>query len=82
MRAALILNPVQLLSTLIAEVLARIFGAITNVMKAGNKVTVVGFDTLSVSERVAREGRNPQSGEPISILAKKVVKLKAWNQAY
>lgn len=59
------------------KVLTSIFGIITDAMKAGGKVTLVGFGTFSVSERAAREGRNPQSGETISIPAKKVVKFKA-----
>jgi len=59
------------------QVVASIFGAITDAMKSGDKVTLVGFGTFSVSERAAREGRNPQSGETITIPAKKVVKFKA-----
>lgn len=59
------------------QVVASIFGAITDAMAAGDKVTLIGFGTFSVSERAAREGRNPQSGETMSIPAKKVVKFKA-----
>jgi DNA-binding protein HU-beta len=46
-------------------------------MAAGDKVTLLGFGTFSVSERAAREGRNPQTGETMNIPAKKVVKFKA-----
>jgi DNA-binding protein HU-beta len=49
-------------------------------MKSGDKVTLVGFGTFSVSERAAREGRNPKSGETITIPAKKVVKFKAGSK--
>ena len=59
------------------QVVVSIFGAITDAMAAGDKVTLIGFGTFSVSERAAREGRNPQSGQTISIPAKKVVKFKA-----
>jgi len=59
------------------QVLASIFGAISDAMAAGEKVTLLGFGTFSVSERAAREGRNPQSGKTINIPAKKVVKFKA-----
>jgi DNA-binding protein HU-beta len=59
------------------QVVVSIFGAITDAMAAGDKVTLVGFGTFSVSERAAREGRNPQSGQTMSIPAKKVVKFKA-----
>ena len=54
-----------------------VFGAITDAMAAGDKVTLIGFGTFSVSERAAREGRNPQTGETMNIPAKKVVKFKA-----
>ena len=36
-------------------------------LKKGEKVQLVGFGTFEVSERAAREGRNPQSGEPMTI---------------
>lgn len=58
-------------------VVTSIFGAITDAMAAGDKVTLIGFGTFSVSERSAREGRNPRSGETMNIPAKKVVKFKA-----
>lgn len=51
-------------------------GATSNALKAGDKVTLVGFGTFSVSGRSARKGRNPQTGKEISIEAKKVVKFK------
>ncbi len=45
-------------------------------LKNGNKVTLVGFGTFSVSKRSARKGRNPQSGAEINIPEKTVVKFK------
>ena len=51
--------------------------AIAGAMKEGDKVALVGFGTFSVSERAAREGRNPATGEKMQIAAKKVVKFKA-----
>ncbi|KAB2891075.1 MAG: HU family DNA-binding protein [Desulfobulbaceae bacterium] len=59
------------------KVLNSVFGSITDAVAAGDKVTLVGFGTFAVSERAAREGRNPQSGKAIAIPAKKVVKFKA-----
>ncbi len=59
------------------QVVASLFGAIADAIKSGDKVTLLGFGTFSVSERAAREGRNPQTGEIINISAKKVVKFKA-----
>ncbi|PKH51169.1 HU family DNA-binding protein [Tenacibaculum sp. Bg11-29] len=50
---------------------------VTNSLKTGNKVALVGWGTWSVSERAARTGRNPQTGKEIQIAAKNVVKFKA-----
>ena len=46
-------------------------------LQKGNRVTLVGFGSWSVTRRAAREGRNPQTGAPIQIKAKNVVKFKA-----
>lgn len=46
-------------------------------LKKGDKVTLVGFGTFSVGRRNARTGRNPKTGKPIKIAAKKVAKFKA-----
>ena len=46
-------------------------------LKKGEKVQLVGFGTFEVSERPAREGRNPQSGEVMNIAASKAPKFKA-----
>jgi len=46
-------------------------------LKKGEKVQLVGFGTFEVSERAAREGRNPQSGAPMKIAASKAPKFKA-----
>ena len=51
--------------------------AIEQALKAGDKVSLVGFGTFSVGERAAREGQNPQTGEKIKIPAAKVPKFKA-----
>ncbi|HMJ69350.1 MAG TPA: HU family DNA-binding protein [Cyclobacteriaceae bacterium] len=51
--------------------------AVTKTLKAGDKLTLVGFGTFSVSKRAARKGRNPFTGEEIKIKAKKVAKFKA-----
>lgn len=50
---------------------------IKKALKKGNKVTLVGFGTFSVSKRAARKGRNPQTGETIKIKASKSPKFKA-----
>ena len=50
--------------------------AVTKTLKSGNKLTLVGFGTFSVTKRAARNGRNPQTGATIKIKAKKVAKFK------
>lgn len=50
--------------------------AVGKAMKAGEKVSLVGFGTFSVSERAARTGINPSTKQAIEIPAKKVVKFK------
>jgi len=49
----------------------------TGALKKGDRVALVGFGSFSVSKRNARTGRNPQTGQPITIKAKKVIKFKA-----
>ena len=51
--------------------------AVADELKKGGKVQLVGFGTFEVSERAAREGRNPQSGEVMKIAASKAPKFKA-----
>lgn len=46
-------------------------------LKAGEKITLVGFGSFGVTEKPARTGRNPRTGATIEIAAKKVVKFKA-----
>ncbi|HJC92487.1 HU family DNA-binding protein [Mediterraneibacter glycyrrhizinilyticus] len=50
---------------------------VTEQLKAGDKVQLVGFGTFEVSERAAREGRNPQTGKTMKIAACKAPKFKA-----
>ncbi len=54
--------------------------AVTKTLKGGDKVTLVGFGTFSVSKRAARNGRNPQTGATIKIKAKRVAKFKAGKE--
>lgn len=50
--------------------------AVTHALKGGERVTLVGFGSFSISSRAARKGRNPQTGETITIPATKVPKFK------
>lgn len=54
--------------------------AVTKTLKAGGKVTLVGFGTFTISKRSARNGRNPQTGEVIKIKARKVARFKAGKE--
>lgn len=51
--------------------------ATASAMKAGDRISLVGFGSFSVSNRAARTGRNPQTGKEIKIAAKNVVRFKA-----
>ena len=49
---------------------------ITETLKRGDSLQMIGFGTFSVEERAAREGRNPATGEKMQIPAKKIAKWK------
>ncbi|ASK26434.1 HU family DNA-binding protein [Neisseria chenwenguii] len=51
--------------------------AITGALKKGDTVTLVGFGTFYVGERAERQGRNPQTGKPLTIPAAKTPKFRA-----
>ncbi|MBS9402476.1 HU family DNA-binding protein [Halomonas sp. TRM85114] len=51
--------------------------SVTDSLKKGDSVSLVGFGTFTVKERAARTGRNPQTGQPIEISAAKVPSFKA-----
>ncbi len=84
------MNKAELITTLAEEAgitktqantaLDAFVGAVTKTLKKGDKVTLVGFGTFSVSKRAARNGRNPQTGEVIKIKARKVARFKAGKE--
>ena len=51
--------------------------AITEALKSGDQVTLIGFGSFSIKERAARTGRNPRTGDPIEIKASKIPSFKA-----
>ncbi|WP_432411138.1 HU family DNA-binding protein [Rasiella sp. SM2506] len=59
------------------KALESFLGNVEKSLKKGNRVSLVGFGSWSVSRRAARDGRNPQTGKTIKIAAKNVVKFKA-----
>ena len=59
------------------SVLEATLESVKEALQAGDSVQLIGFGTFSVSERAARTGKNPRTGEKITIAAKKVAKFKA-----
>ncbi|MBT3351104.1 MAG: HU family DNA-binding protein [Nitrospinaceae bacterium] len=57
--------------------LASLLNNITKALKSGDRISLVGFGTFSISKRAARMGRNPQTGAEIKIKASKVPKFSA-----
>lgn len=62
------------------QVIEAAIEAVVEALKAGEKVSLVGFGTFSVTDRAGREGINPTTGQPITIAAKKVAKFKAGSE--
>lgn len=59
------------------EIVNGLFDDIVAALKKGDKVNISGFGTFSVSERKARTGRNPKTGETIQIASSRAAKFKA-----
>ncbi len=59
------------------KVLKAFTDVVADELKKGGKIQLVGFGTFEVSERAAREGRNPQTGKTMKIAASKAPKFKA-----
>ena len=59
------------------KAVAAVFDAITESLKAGDKVALVGFGTFDVKDRPERTGKNPRTGEPVAIAATRVPTFKA-----
>jgi DNA-binding protein HU-beta len=60
-----------------SKALSATLESVTDALKAGEKVALIGFGTFSVSQRAARTGKNPQTGAAIAIPASKAAKFKA-----
>ena len=63
------------------EVVEAVFAIIRDSLRQGEKVKISGFGTFCVNRKKARRGRNPQTGEPIQIKAKTVVKFRVAKAA-
>lgn len=59
------------------KAVAAVIDSVTEALKAGDKVQLIGFGTFEVRERAAKEARNPKTGETIKVPATKVPAFKA-----
>lgn len=67
----------QITKAAAGAVLNTFMDSVKKTLKKGNKVTLIGFGTFSIANRKARTGRNPQTGAPIKVRARKVPKFSA-----
>ncbi len=70
-------NETGLTKTDSAKAVDAFVAAVTNALKKGDEVRLVGFGTFSVAKRAATTGRNPRTGAEIKIAARKQAKFKA-----
>ncbi len=63
-----------------SDALQAFMAAVTETLKKGNKLSLIGFGSFSVNERPARTCRNPQAGKPMEVPAKKVVRFKVGSK--
>lgn len=74
---ASVANATGLTKTDSAKAVDAFVASVTNALKKGNEVRLVGFGTFSVSKRAATTGRNPRTGAEIKIAARNQAKFKA-----
>jgi DNA-binding protein HU-beta len=58
------------------ELVDNVFDSMVETIQKGGEVSISGFGNFKVAERQARSGRNPRTGEPIKIAARKNIKFK------
>ncbi len=59
------------------KAVASVLNSITEALKGGDKVQLVGFGTFEVRNRAAKQGHNPRTGEPMTVPASKLPAFKA-----
>lgn len=72
-----IANKAGVTKVVAANALEAVLATITEALRRGDKVPLVGFGTFEAKKRAQRMGRNPATGEPVKIPARKVVSFKA-----
>ncbi len=70
-------NSAELSKVAAGKAVDAVVAAITNTLKSGDQVTLIGFGTFSVRDRAARTGRDPRTGKPLKIKASKTPAFKA-----
>lgn len=63
-----------------ARAVQTVFDTITDTLRSGDEVRIVGFGSFSVSTRKASLGRNPRTGEPMAIAASAIPKFRAGKE--
>ena len=79
---AAIANSANLSKAAAEKALNGFIGAVGDALARGDGITLVGFGSFSVAGRAARNGRNPMTGKPILIPARKSVKFKSGISAH
>ena len=72
-----IANDAKVTKVAAGKALDSFIDGVKKALKKGDKVTLIGFGTFSVTQRKARKGRNPQTGKEIKIPARKAPKFSA-----
>ena len=70
-------NSAELSKVAAGKAVDAVVAAITNALKSGDQVTLIGFGTFAVRDRAARTGRDPRTGKPIKIKASKTPAFRA-----
>ncbi len=70
----------HLLQRDVERIVGTVFDEISNALARGNRVELRGFGAFSVKQRDARQGRNPRTGEPVSVSSKHVPFFKTGKQ--
>jgi integration host factor subunit alpha len=62
-----------------ADMLETVLGIMKNTLESGEKIKIAGFGNFEVRQKADRRGRNPQTGEPINIEARRILTFKPSN---
>jgi DNA-binding protein HU-beta len=74
---AVLANEAKVTQKVAEEVLRALTSAVSETLQRGEKVVVTGFGTFEVRHRVARQGKNPRTGQPITVPAQNTPAFRA-----